>query len=298
MIHRNSYFGRAVGRWGLIAAAIAVFVAPAAAADLPVKAPPPAAPTWDGVYLGASIGWEKTDTNWSTTCFTGNGTCSDGFFVDGSSPYNFSTSGARYGGYFGVNWQVLPAWVVGVEADAAWMNQSSRVTGLIGCVTFCGFLPGSPAGDSTSVGTNWDGSIRARAGYLVTPAVLVYGTAGLALKESTASMSCVMRPFSPVVPFHRRPELCEPRADGVRDVAGGGIEYRQRGKLVRPRGEYRPTQDGTSQWSPVFFREGHHWTKCTPRSAVIAQMAIPSASTISSEGRRFATTDAPPLGLP
>ena len=127
MINRNSDFGRAVGRWGLIAAAIAALIAPAAAADLPVKAPPPAAPTWDGVYLGGSIGWEKTDTNWSTTCFTGNGSCTDGFFVDGSSPYNFSTSGARYGGYFGVNWQVLPAWVVGVEADAAWMNQSSRV---------------------------------------------------------------------------------------------------------------------------------------------------------------------------
>ena len=143
MINRNSDFGRAVGRWGLIAAAIAALVAPAAAADLPVKAPPPAAPTWDGVYLGGSIGWEKTDTNWSTTCFTTDGSCTDGFFVDGSSPYNFSTSGARYGGYFGVNWQVLPAWVVGVEADAAWMNQSSRVIGLIGCVTFCGFLPGS-----------------------------------------------------------------------------------------------------------------------------------------------------------
>jgi outer membrane immunogenic protein len=248
MINRNSDFGRAVGRWGLIAAAIAALIAPAAAADLPVKAPPPAAPTWDGVYLGGSIGWEKTDTNWSTTCFTGNGSCTDGFFVDGSSPYNFSTTGARYGGYFGVNWQVLPAWVVGVEADAAWMNQSSRVTGLIGCVTFCGFLPGSPAGDSTSVGTNWDGSIRARAGYLVTPAVLVYGTAGLALKESTASMSCDAA-ISPWCLFTEGQNYVSRVQTGW--TAGGGIEYRAWGNWF-VRGEYR--YSGYQSWSPVFFQ--------------------------------------------
>lgn len=235
-------------RLGLIAAAIAAFIAPAAAADLPVKAPPPAVATWDGVYLGASIGWEKTDTNWSTTCFTGDGSCTDGFFVDGSSPYNFSTSGARYGGYFGVNWQVLPAWVVGVEADAAWINQSSRVTGLIGCVTFCGFLPGSPAGDSTSVSTSWDGSIRARAGYLVTPAALVYGTAGLALKESTASMSCDAA-TSPWCIFNEGQTMVSRVQTGW--TAGGGVEYRAWGNWF-VRGEYR--YSGYQSWSPAFFQ--------------------------------------------
>jgi opacity protein-like surface antigen len=172
MIYRNSYFGRAVGQWGLIAAAIAALVAPAAAADLPVKAPPPPALTWDGVYLGGAVGWEKTDTNWSTTCFTTDGSCTDGFFVDGSSPHNFTTSGVRYGGYFGVNWQVLPAWVVGVEADAAWMSQSSRVVGLVGCANFCGAFGGpgvTSAGDSTSVGTNWDASMRRMRSFMEPP---------------------------------------------------------------------------------------------------------------------------------
>jgi outer membrane immunogenic protein len=251
MINRNSDFGRAVGRWGLIAAAIAALIAPAAAADLPVKAPPPAAPTWDGVYLGGSIGWEKTDTNWSTTCFTGNGSCTDGFFVDGSSPYNFSTTGARYGGYFGVNWQVLPAWVVGVEADAAWMNQSSRVTGLIGCVTFCGAFAGAgvtAANDSTQVSTSWDASMRARAGYLVTPNALVYGTAGLALKESTASMSCDAA-TSPWCLFTEGQNYVSRVQTGW--TAGGGLEYRAWGNWF-VRGEYR--YSGYQSWSPVFFQ--------------------------------------------
>jgi outer membrane immunogenic protein len=256
MIYQNSRFGRAVGRWGLIAASIAALVAPAAAADLPVKAPTPAAPTWDGVYLGAAIGWEKTDTNWNTTCLTTSGQCPDSpanggpFFTDGSSPFNFSTSGARYGGYFGVNWQVLPAWVVGVEADAAWMNQSSRVAGLIGCTTFCvpAFGPGSPVGDSTSVGTNWDASMRARAGYLVTPNALVYGTAGLALKESTASMSCDAA-TSPWCLFNEGQSQVSRVQTGW--TAGGGIEYRAWGNWF-VRGEYR--YSGYQSWSPTFFQ--------------------------------------------
>ena len=250
MIHRNSNFTSAVGRLGLIAAAIAALIAPAAAADLPVKAPPPAVPTWDGVYLGASIGWEKTDTNWNTTCFTADGSCSDGFFVDGSSPFNFSTSGARYGGYFGVNWQVLPAWVVGSRGRCR-LDKSvlQKVIGLVGCTVSC--VPGftaSPAGDSTSVGTNWDASIRARAGYLATQNVLVYGTAGLALKESTASMSCDAA-TSPWCIFNEGQNMVSRVQTGW--TAGGGIEYRAWGNWF-VRGEYR--YSGYQSWSPAFFQ--------------------------------------------
>jgi outer membrane immunogenic protein len=260
MIYRNSDFRRVLRRWGLVAGAVAALIAPAAAADLPVKAPPPA-PTWDGAYFGASIGWEQTNTNWSTTCFTANGSCSDGFFVDGSSPFNFSNSSARYGGYFGVNWQVLPAWVVGVETDAAWMRQSSKVAGLVGCATFCGAFGGFPltaAGDSTSVETNWDGSVRARAGYLAMPNVLVYGTAGLALKESSAAMSCAGATFgqrlggaaaSPWCANDRGQTFISRVQTGW--TAGGGIEYRAYGNWF-VRGEYR--YSGYQSWSPAFFQ--------------------------------------------
>jgi outer membrane immunogenic protein len=264
MIYRNSNFKRAVTQWGLIAASVAALVAPAAAADLPVKAPPPA-PTWDGVYLGGSIGWEKNDTNWNTNCLTSTGQCPDPsgpFNPDGSSPFNFSTSGARYGGFFGVNWQVLPAWVVGVEVDAAWTNQSSRVAGLVGCATFCGAFGGVPltaAGDSTSVGTNWDGSIRARAGYLATPDFLLYGTAGLSLKDSSAAMSCTGATFgqrlvfgtvaSPWCAFNEGQSFVNRVQTGW--TAGGGLEYRAYGNWF-VRGEYR--YSGYQSWSPTFFQ--------------------------------------------
>jgi outer membrane immunogenic protein len=272
MIYRNSNFGRVVGRLGLIGASVASLVVPASAADMPVKAPPPTV-TWDGVYLGGSIGWEQTDTNWTTTCFTASGICPDTegvvnsipgpFPVDASSPHNFSTSGARYGGFFGVNWQILPAWVVGVEADAAWMNQSSRIIGLVGCTISCETLggtpiTGNPAGDSTRVGTDWDGSFRARAGYLFTPAVLLYGTAGLAVQQSTAGMSCVggtvpagghTSTGSPWCGFNQGQAYVNRVQTGW--TAGGGIEYRAWGNWF-VRGEYR--YSGYQSWSPVFFQ--------------------------------------------
>jgi outer membrane immunogenic protein len=257
MHYQNSNLLRTLSRWALIMSSVAALIAPAAAADLPVKAPPPA-PTWDGVYLGGSIGWEKSEIDWNTTCFSNLGYCGSGSFGgDGSNPHNFSMSGARYGGYFGVNWQVLPAWIVGVEVDAAWMDQSSRVTGLVGCTTFCG-VPGAhtAAGDSTSVATSWDSSIRARAGYLVTPNVLLYGTAGLALKESDATASCAAgtSPWCAIsTPLQARNDNGQSFVSRVQTgwTAGGGVEWRAYGNWF-VRGEYR--YSGYQPWSPAFFQ--------------------------------------------
>ncbi len=63
--------------------------------------------------------------------------------------------------------------------------------GIPGCTTFCGNLPPTPADiDSASIRMQTDGSLRARAGYLLTPGVLVYGTAGLAWQRVKANLTC------------------------------------------------------------------------------------------------------------
>jgi len=52
------------GTLGLIAMA-----APALAADLPVRAPPPMIPpmfNWSGFYIGADGGWGQSDSCWTT----------------------------------------------------------------------------------------------------------------------------------------------------------------------------------------------------------------------------------------
>jgi outer membrane immunogenic protein len=230
--------------------------APALAADLQpklVKAPAPIpVSTWDGFYFGASVGWEQTSSKWNTTCFTAIGQCPDNNFpVDASSPHTFNNSGARVGAYFGVNWQVAPAWLVGVEADVGFNDKTSKVTGIVGCTINCGAFAGTgitPAFDSTSIRTSWDGSLRVRAGYLLTPAFLVYGTGGLAERMIDANVTC-NGATSPWCTFNDNQTFSNHLQTGW--TIGGGLEWKALNNVVL-RGEYRYSDYGT--WSPTFFQ--------------------------------------------
>lgn len=45
-------------------------------------------------------------------------------------------------------------------------------------------------GDSSSSKTQWDGSLRARIGFLATPGLLIYGTGGVAWQDFSATARC------------------------------------------------------------------------------------------------------------
>ena len=158
----------------------------AVAADMAVKAPPPPAPVyrWTGFYVGGNIGysWGKAsgDLNDPAIAF---------FSGLGNLPTSFSESlkpkGAIGGGQFGYNYQINPTWVVGLEADLqasdehARGSQSASTSGV-------STNPGVTGLTSSAVGTtfegriSWFGTARARAGVLITPTTLLYGTGGLA----------------------------------------------------------------------------------------------------------------------
>lgn len=150
-----------------------LFAAGALAADLPVRGPAPApAPifvvsNWNGFYIGANIGY-------------GFGT-GDVVGVRYHPPVqgNFqgNTGNAKSSGVFGgiqagYNMQ-FNQFVVGVEADA-------QLSGMRGSAN--GVLPDASI-INTRAGNNWFGTLRLRAGYLVNPNLLIYGTGGVALTE-------------------------------------------------------------------------------------------------------------------
>jgi len=231
---------------GLVVGAL---IGPAAAADLPVKAAPPVPiATWDGWYLGGSLGWEQTDSKWTTTCLTDTGACPN-FPVDTTSPHSFKTSGGRVGGYFGVNWQFGTNWVAGAEADFGFYDRSSTVTGIVGCTIGCvpGLVGVTPAFDSTSFRSTWDASIRARVGFLVAPAVLLYGTAGLASKELEANITC-NGATSPWCAFNQNQTITSVQHGWT---AGAGIDWKAYGNWIF-RAEYRYSE--FNNWTPVFFQ--------------------------------------------
>jgi outer membrane immunogenic protein len=83
-------------------------------------------------------------------------------------------------------------WVVGLEAYAAWGHNNktlARISGTFGTGSQ-GVDPGAQAFDSSNVKLGWDGSVRGRVGYLVTPTRLVYATGGAAWQQVDINVTC------------------------------------------------------------------------------------------------------------
>ena len=149
--------------------------APALAADMPVKAPPPVAvavATWTGCYIGANVGWghakfKNTDVR-QVSPVTGATTVT---FAD----FDYDDNGIVGGGQIGCNWQ-SGTWVLGVETDF-------QGTGIDAERYFDNAIFSVPSGAfDTDVDSKlrYFGTARARAGITVTPATLLYVTGGFA----------------------------------------------------------------------------------------------------------------------
>jgi outer membrane immunogenic protein len=154
---------------------------PAIAADLPVKAPAykaaaaPAAYNWGGCYLGAHVGygWGNIDS------------------ID-SDADTLKPSGVFGGGQIGCNWQALPNWVLGLEADFSAAHLHDRVFGY------------------KDTDLSYFGTVRGRAGFTQAN-WLFYGTGGYAYGRN--KMSVCSTPS------------CEVSKSHTGWAAGGGVEW-------------------------------------------------------------------------
>ncbi len=184
---------------GLAAVAVA---APAFAADLFVKAPPPVY-SWTGWYAGANVGysWGKAKSDYYDPNF---GAYTGGTPIPSSNnPLSQKLDGLIGGGQVGYNWQVNPTWVLGLEADI----QGSGERGSAGFSDPYGFGVDCDVGSvCTNVGgtmkaqIDWFGTVRGRIGYLVNPTTLLYGTGGLAYGGIKASGTITDACFSGAPP--------------------------------------------------------------------------------------------------
>jgi outer membrane immunogenic protein len=165
------------------------------AADIAVKAPPPApAPVynWTGWYVGvnagASFGNVKTDFNATPVTVTAIATTTSTFTTPGFAGSNTEyPDGFMGGGQIGYNWQLSPIWVVGLEADFQGAAEKDHNT-LTNSFSGPGFI--FPNGNAPVVGTTvldyatkieWFGTVRGRIGYVWGNGnVMSYLTGGLA----------------------------------------------------------------------------------------------------------------------
>lgn len=240
-----------------VSMAIATLIAgPAMAADMAVKAPrvaPAIVASWTGFYVGGAVGGRWSDANWNTTCqetgAVGNTSCivfPDRFATNNPQSFNSSAfRGSIYGGY---NWQVSPVWVVGVEGDIGWADNNKTNRGIPGLESPT--VVGAPGLDSSTLKQTWDGGIRGRVGFLVSPSVLLFGTGGVSFTHLEASATCGT-PF--VVGWCTAANVVRTdttSTDRVGWTLGGGIEA-----MLSPnwllRGEYRYADYGTFSFTQL-----------------------------------------------
>ena len=145
--------------------AVAAFAGPALAADMAAKAPMRAAPvayapSWTGCYIagGGGYGMYNNEGPQITTA-TG---------VPFTVPITQGGRGYLATGQVGCDYQFGGNWVIGAFADADWTNIRGEHTGV-----------GNNVGLNHDTQTlNWSWAAGGRIGYLITPNLLTYFSAG------------------------------------------------------------------------------------------------------------------------
>ncbi|MBR0963380.1 porin family protein [Bradyrhizobium diazoefficiens] len=216
----------------------------AQAADLApkpfTKAPPLATSSWTGFYAGLGLGFRSTSADLTTTSVLEDGVPRD--LTGGVLSQPFNGSGFRANPYAGYNWQVTPNWVVGIEGDVGFGDQSTRLDGYRGTPVF-----GSSTylADGLAVKTTWDASLRGRAGYLLTPTTLIYATGGLAWQHYDITSTCVTLICTG---NGVAPAVVSNATTRTGWTLGGGLETALWGNWLL-RGEYRYADFGTAHFA-------------------------------------------------
>lgn len=181
-----------LGVIGISGLLIAAPLSTASAADMPLKAPPPA-PTpvfsWTGFYVGGQIGGA-----WGH----------DNGIVDPPDvfiPFNINANDGMAGFHAGYNYQVNQ-WVFGLEGSVDWSRLNNTFTV---CPLFC---------STATTKADTQGSVRGRVGIAVDRA-LFYATGGLAVARITNTYDTTAFGGGFASLSHTR--------DGW--TAGGGIDY-------------------------------------------------------------------------
>ncbi|MFG1270563.1 outer membrane beta-barrel protein [Xanthobacter sp. DSM 14520] len=145
-------------------AAAGALAAPAPAADLtyPIRmplAPPAPVMSWTGFYIGGAVGSSFGSTPFNVEEFG---------YTTNVGDYGSSSFSA--GLYLGYNWQVATSWVLGLEGEANWLNQSFN----------------SNIGENGNfLNSDWQFAISARGGYLLTPSTLLFAKVGWAFTDAS-----------------------------------------------------------------------------------------------------------------
>ncbi|WP_256805947.1 outer membrane protein [Bradyrhizobium sp. Bra64] len=205
------------------------------------KAAPAAASPWSGFYAGLGFGFRASRTDATTTSETIAGIPQN--LADGRpTAASFDGLGFRTSSNVGFNWQFAPQWVAGLEGDVGFADQSTTRQSQAFSPGFS-FFARPP--DRLTVKTDWDASLRARLGFLLTPATLAYATGGVAWQRSEFSSICAI---DGCLDFGLSPSVISASRIQAGWTVGGGIETALGGNWIA-RAEYRYADFGATPFT-------------------------------------------------
>lgn len=176
-----------------VAAAAALAVGPASAADIPVKAPraPAVAYSWTGCYLGIQGGyvWGRSQHKDSV------GTPITNYF---------DVDGGLFGGTAGCQVQTAQSWVFGMEADGAWSGKGGQAVD----------IPPFNTDFISVTKEKWLATVRTRTGWAMGQ-TLFYVTSGAAFAGVEIHVFNSTNPASAATEERTRAGL----------IGGGGVEW-------------------------------------------------------------------------
>jgi outer membrane immunogenic protein len=217
-------------------------------ADAPAMAQSTAVASWSGFYLGADAGARRAQSERSINTidqlFTGPftqhdlPTCTFDFHPC-KTQGSYDNTAFRIGPYLGYNYQ-FGRGLIGIEGDWAWADKTVTQSDYKYMISVPALGPDS----SFAVKFGWDASLRGRLGFLATPTLLLYGTAGVAWLKTDITSDC--GPHS-CYPGTFMPSTLEQSTVWTGWTIGGGVEAMLGGNWL-VRGEYRYTDYGTKSF--------------------------------------------------
>jgi len=202
----------------------AAFIALTSYANAADVAPAPVM-DWTGFYLGVNAGLAGGDFEYDLDYdflreYEGTDVDFEDYSATGRGAFELDSIGLLAGGQIGYNWQA-DQFVFGGDADFQWTGLEGNFDGAIDLSS--SLDPRATAGLNVSAGSevDWYGTLRLRAGWLITDSFLAYATGGAAYGKVKSGYSLGFNIFG--------------EGDGISDstsenswgwTLGGGAEYR------------------------------------------------------------------------
>jgi outer membrane immunogenic protein len=197
----------------------------------PLQAQAAILPSWRGAYVGLGLGARAAHTDLTATSESVGG-FTDDVLARRANTRPMDNTTFRASPYAGYLWQLASQWTAGVEGDFGFAD---RTTTREGFTTI--FLADSQSqGESLSVRSRWDASLRLRGGYLVNPRTMLYATGGLAWQNFELTSTCVSANCTGF--FALSPTIISQSTTKTGWTLGGGLETALWGNWLA-RAEYR-----------------------------------------------------------